>query len=69
MYTNEKFSYDTKYIYIYIIEKTYFILGTDFFMILIYNINFKIYRFKNYTKYIYIANFLIERDFVLLHSN
>ena len=24
-----------KYIYIYIIDKTYFILGTDFFMILI----------------------------------
>ena len=34
MYINEKFSYDTKYIYIYIyiIEKTDFILGNEFFI-------------------------------------
>ena len=55
--------------YIYIIDKTYFILDTDFFMILIYNINLKKYRFKNYTKYIYKTNCFIKPDFILLYSN
>ena len=34
MYIHEHFIYDTKYIYIYIyiIEKTYYILGTDIFI-------------------------------------